>query len=225
MRLLAALTIGLLSAAICLCGQGQNTPTPSTGAPIEAKGLPPRATPADYQAQTKAGTVTISAEFAGHSVPTAQGPLSTEDFVVVEMGLFGAPDARVKISASDFSLRVNGKKAPLPSQPYGMILGSVKDPEWVPPEPPKSKSKGGLSTGGEGGQSDSNEPPPPVKIPIEVQRAMAQRVQKATLPEGDRALPQAGLVYFQYRGAAKGIRSIELIYDGPAGKAVLALQP
>ena len=219
MRLLAALTIGVLTAA---CGQGQDTP--AKGAPIESKGLPPRATPADYQAQTKAGTLTIAAEFARHAVPTAQGPLSTEDFVVVEMGLFGAPDARMKISAGDFSLRINGKKAPLPSLPYGMILSSVKDPEWQPPEPPKSKSKTGLNTGGGGDQGD-NAPPPPVKIPIEVQRAMAQRVQKATLPEGDRTLPQAGLIYFQYRGAAKSIRSVELIYDGPAGKATLALQP
>jgi hypothetical protein len=224
MRLFAPLTIGVLSAAICLSGQGQNTPTPGTGAPIEAKGLPPRATPADYQVHAQAGAVTVAAEFAGHSVPTAQGPLTTEDFVVVEMALFGATDARMKISANDFSLRMNGKKAALSSSPYGMILSSVKDPEWQPPEPPKSKSKGGLTSGGNGDQGD-NAPPPPVKIPIEVQRAMAQRVQKATLPEGDRTLPQAGLIYFQYRGAAKGIRSVELIYDGPAGKATLALQP
>jgi hypothetical protein len=169
--------------------------------------------------------VTIAAEFTSHSVPTEQGPLTTDDFVVVEMALFGAPDARTTISADDFSLRINGKKTPLPSLPYGMILSSVKDPEWAPPEPAKSKSKGGLTSGGGGGQGDSNEPPPPVKIPIEVQRAMAQRVQKATLPKGDRALPQAGLIYFQYRGAAKGIHSVELIYDGPAGKATLALQP
>jgi len=205
------------------CGQGQDTPT--KGAPIEAKGLPPRATPADYLAQTKAGTATIAAEFAGHAVPTAQGPLTTEDFVVVETALFGPPDARMKISAGDFSLRINGKKAPLPTRPFGMVLASLKDPEWQPPEQAKSKSKTGLNTGGNGDQGGSNEPPPPVKIPIEVQRAMAQRVQKATLPEGDRTLPQAGLIYFQYRGGAKGIHSVELIYDGPAGKATLALQP
>ena len=223
MRLSAPLTIGVLIAAICLYGQGQDTP--AKGAPIESKGLPPRATPADYQAQTKAGTVTIAAEFAGHSVPTAQGPLTTEDFVVVEMALFGAPDARMKIAADDFSLRINGKKAALPTRPFGMVLSSVKDPEWQPPEEAKSKSKTGLSSGGNGDQADSNAPPPPVKIPIEVQRAMAQRVQKATLPEGDRTLPQAGLIYFQYRGGAKGIHSVELIYDGPAGKATLALQP
>ena len=221
MRLSAALTISVLSAAICLCAQGQDTP--AKGAPIEAKGLPPRATPADYQAQVQAGAVTVAAEFKGHSVPTPQGPLSTEDFVVVEMGLFGPPDARMKISADDFSLRINGKKAPLPTRPFGMVLSSVKDPEWQPPEQAKSKSK--TSLGGGGGQGEAEGPPPPVKIPIEVQRAMAQRVQKATLPEGDRPLPQAGLIYFQYRGGAKGIHSVELIYEGPAGKATLALQP
>ena len=221
MQLSAPLTIGILSAAVCLYGQGQ--PPAAAGAPIEAKGLPPRATPGDYQAHVQAGTVTIAAEFAGHSVPTAQGvPLTTEDFVVVETALFGAPDARMKISADDFTLRINGKKTPLSSLPYGMIVSSVKDPEWIPPEPVKAKSK--TSLGGGGDQGD-NTPPPPVKIPIEVQRAMAQRVQKATLPEGDRALPQAGLIYFQYRGAAKGIHSVELIYAGPAGKATLALQP
>ena len=222
MRLSAALTISVLSAAICLYGQGQNTPTPAAGAPSEAKGLPPRATPGDYQAHVQAGTVTIAAEFAGHSVPTAQGPLTTEDFVVVETALFGATDARMKISADDFSLRVNGKKTLLPSLPYGMVLSSVRDPEWAPPETAKSKSKTNLTGGGDQGD---NAPPPPVKIPIEVQRAMAQRVQKATLPEGDRPLPQAGLIYFQYRGGAKGIHTVDLIYDGPAGKATLALQP
>ncbi len=82
-----------------------------------------------------------------------------------------------------------------------------------------------MSSGGNGDQADPNAPPPPVKIPIEVQRAMAQRVQKATLPEGDRTLPVAGLIYFQYRGKTQGIHSVELIYDGPAGKATLALQP
>ena len=220
MRLSTALTIVLLMAA---CAQAQDTT--SKAAQIEAKGMPPRATPADYQAQAQAGTVTVAAEFTGHSVPTLQGPLTTEDFVVVETAFFGAPDARMKISADDFSLRINGKKTPLPSLPYGMVLGSLKDPEWEPPEAAKSKSKSSLSTGGSGGQGQSDGPPPPVKIPIEVQRAMAQRVQKATLPEGERTLPQAGLIYFQYHGGAKGIHSVELIYAGPAGKATLTLQP
>jgi hypothetical protein len=223
MRLSPALRIGLLIAAICLCVQGQNTP--GKDAQIEARGMPPRATPADYQAQAQAGTVTLAAEFKGHSLPTVQGTLSTEDFVVVETGLFGSAGAHIKISAEDFSLRINGKKTPVPSQPYGLVVGSVKDPEWEPPVPTASKSKTSVAGGGKGAQGDSNTPPAPVKVPIEVQRAMAKSVQRAVLPEGDRALPQAGLIFFSYRGKAQGIHSVELIYAGPAGQATLKPQP
>jgi hypothetical protein len=110
----------------------------------------------------------------------------------------------------------------LSSQPFGLVLASVKDPEWQPPE--KSSSKPKTSFGG-GGRADEAEPNTPVKVPIELQRAMAKRVQKATLAEGDRALPQAGLIYFEYRGKTQRIRSIELIYAGTAGQATIALQP
>jgi hypothetical protein len=223
MRLSPALRIAVLIAAICLCVQGQNTP--SRDAQIEAKGMPPRATPADYEAQAQAGTVTIAAEFKGHSVPTLQGTLSTEDYVVIETGLFGSPGSRIELSSGDFSLRINGQKTPLPSQPFGIVFKSLKDPEWEPPVPAGPKSKTSLSGSGKGEQGDANAPPAPVQIPIPVQRAMAQRVQKASLPEGDRILPQAGLIFFQYRGKTQSIHSIELIYAGPAGKAILTLQP
>jgi hypothetical protein len=54
---------------------------------------------------------------------------------------------------------------------------------------------------------------------------MAQRTEKAALPLGDRALPQAGLIFFRYRGKTENIKSLELIYNGPAGTATLTLQP
>ena len=54
-----------------------------------SKGMPPRASAADYQAHAQAGKVTIAAEFTGHGVPTPQLVLSTEDFIGVELGLFG----------------------------------------------------------------------------------------------------------------------------------------
>ena len=85
------------------------------------------------------------------------------------------------------------------------------------------KSKTSIGGGGQGGKSDS--PPAPVHMPIELERAMEQHVQKAALAEGDRALPQAGLIYFEYRGKTQNIHSLELIYTGPAGKATLTLQP
>jgi hypothetical protein len=199
--------------------------SPGLGAQTkEIRGLPPRATAADYQANAAAGTVTIGAEFLGHSVPTEKGILSTESYVVVEAGIFGQPDAGIKLSLEDFSLRINGKNDPLPSQPSGLVGKSLKDPEFEPPASASSKSKTSLNGGG-ASQGDSNAPPAPVHIPIEVQRSMQQRTQKAALPEGDRPLPVAGLLFFQYSGKAKSIRSVDLIYNGPAGKATLELQP
>ena len=211
MRLCSVYVRSILMAACCLCVSGQS-------------GLPPRATPGDYPSQAKAGKVTIAAEFMGHSVPRPEGPLTTEDYVVVEAGLFGASGERIQLANDDFSMRINGKKAILPRQPYGLVVSSLKDPSWSPPEEaePKSKSKTGLSTGGGG---DSGSLPVVVHIPIELQRAMAQYVQKSSLREGDRALPEAGLIFFQYRGPTKKIHSLELIYSGAAGNATLALQP
>lgn len=208
--------VGFVALSWCLLGQ----------APVsESKGVPPRAAPTDYQAQGKAGAVTIGAESTGHSVITPEGTFTTEDYLAVEVGLFGA---HATISASDFSLRLNGKKQPLPSQGYLLILKSLKDPEWVPPDvgQHESKSKGGITGGGDSGGGGGNDPPPPPpKMPLELQRAMAQKVQHSELPEGDRPLPVAGLLFFSYRGKTDSIRSMELVYSGSAGKATLELQP
>jgi hypothetical protein len=222
MRLSPALRIGALTAAICCSIQGQTAP--SKGPQIDVRGIPPRTSAADYEAHGQAGAVTIAAEFDGHGVPTPQGPLNTDDYVAIETGLFGAPGARATVSSADFSLRINGNK-PVPSQPFGLVAGSVKDPEWAPPELVEAKAKAKLNGGGDGQQSDPIGPPPPVKIPVPVQRGWAQRVQKVALPEGDRPLPQAGMIFFQYRGKIKSIYSLELIYAGPAGKVTLTLHP
>ena len=212
-----------LMGLVGLWAQEQNT-APKKPQISEANGMPPRATPADYPSHVQAGAVTIAAEFMGHSVPRLEGPLSTDDYVVVETGFFGAPGARINLSLDDFSLRINEKKSPLPNQPYELVAQTVKDPDWAPPEQQQSKSKTKFGSGG-GGQSDANSPPPPVHVPIELQRAMAQHIQKSSLPQGDRALPVAGLIFFQYHGKAQSIHSLELIYSGAAGKATLTLQP
>ena len=161
----------------------------------------------------------IGAEFAGHSIPDPQSALTTADYVVVEVALFGPPDAHVKLSYEDFSVRLNGKKTLLPAQGFSAVFKSLKDPEWEPAVKSEPKSKTNVNGGGQG---EAGAPPPVVHIPIEVERAMQQRVQKAALPEGDRALPAAGLIFFEHGGKTN---SIELIYSGPAGKATLALQP
>ena len=213
--------------ALSLCAFAQ-TPPAAGGARRKAaadmtKGMPPRATPVDYMAQAVAGDVTIAAEFTGHGINTPQGALTTEDYVVVELGLFGAPGSRVKLSAEDFTLRINGKKNAQSAEPFGVIRASLKDPEWEPPINNKSKSK--TSMGGDEGGNKGDPPPEPPKMPFAERRVMEQRVLKMTLPEGDRATPVAGLIFFSYRGKVQSIKSLELLYNGPAGKATLNLQP
>ncbi len=204
-----ARAIVALATAHCLCAQ---PPAVSK----EAQGLAPRAAPTDYQVQAKAGSVTIAAEFTGHGIPTSQSPLTSEDYVAVELGLFGPADARLVISAADFSLKVNGKKTAMISQPFGLVAKNIKDPDWVPPEAPEKKSKG--SMGGSGGaQGDGNPPPVTPKVPIELLRGWQQRLQKAALPEGDRALPQAGLLFSNT--AAKPMVSARWNCSTPARRA------
>jgi hypothetical protein len=211
--------LALLAVALSPAGFGQAVA--DKDAQAQMKGLPPRVNPAEYQAQAKAGAVTIAAEFTAHAVPTPEAIYSTEEYVVVELALFGATDASLKLAQSEFSLRVNGKV--LPADGFARTFPSLKDPEW---EPPSSASKAGKTSIGNSGGGNQNDPPPsPPKMPLEMKRAMQQRVQKAALPEGDRTLPVAGLLFINYRGKADSIRTLELLYDGGAGKASLALHP
>jgi len=203
-----------------LCAFAQ---TPAKEAPPAevTKGMPPRATPVDYQAQAVLGPVTLAAEFSGHGINTENSALTTEDYVVVEVGVFGTPGTHVKLSADDFQLRINGKKNAETTQPFLTIRPTLKDPEWEPPIKQKSKNSVGADAGG--GQGDP--PPEPPKMPFAERRAMEQRVLKMTMPEGDRATPVAGLLFFSYRSKVSSIKSLELIYTGPAGKASLNLHP
>jgi len=218
MRVLSTIRTGVLLGAACLSFYAQNPP-PREGQ-ADNKGILPRATPSDYLSQVKVGQYTLAAEFKGHSIPNDQGPLVSEEYVVVEVAFFGAPGAKLVLSPEHFSLRLNGKKNTIPSRHFGLVLGSVKDPEQ---EPTKAKSKSKTNIGGS--EREPGEPEAPVKIPLETQRAWAQRVQQAVLPEGERPLPQAGVVFFPHRGKTQGLRAVELVYNGPAGEASVALEP
>src|SRR5271165_1170695 len=89
-----ALGIGVVLASALF---GQGLPGQTDVKPGEAKGLAPRARAADYQASGQAGAVTIAAEYTGHAVATAGATLSTEDYVAVELALYGKPEARVRV--------------------------------------------------------------------------------------------------------------------------------
>jgi hypothetical protein len=62
-------------------------------------------------------------------------------------------------------------------------------------------------------------------VPDELKHKYSQQLQKLTLPEGDRALPQAGLIYFPYHGRIEKIQSLELTYSGAAGQVTMTVAP
>ena len=222
--------LAVVSAALlCQGASGQTAPAqtaPAKAAPtIEAPVDAPRSSPNDYQAHAAvAGAVTIAAEFTGHTVVTPLASFTTEDYVAVDVGFFAPPGTHLRLSHEDFSLRINGKKA-LPSQMYLPMFKSLKDPEYVPPEDKEKKKDNDDAGVPVVGQAESDRNPHWHAVPFEVQHRMEVRVEKASLPEGDRALPAAGLIFFQYGGREKGVSSVELVYEGPAGRAILPLHP
>lgn len=209
---------GLAVSLAVLCSlHAQNAPQEKPH-PVEITGMPPRSAATDYAARVQVGDFTLAAEFAGHNVPRPEDPLTTDDYVVVEAAVYGPNGIKVNLSPDQFSLHINDRK-PSPAVTFVVVASSLKDPEWVPPDQPKAKSK--TSFGG-GGDNTTTLPP---KVPIELRRKMAQYIEVNSLPEGEHALPQAGLLFFPYRGKSQSIHSMELMYNGPAGKATLALQP
>jgi hypothetical protein len=208
-------------ATLCLCAQDK--PAAPVFNPADVPRMKPRGGPNDYQARARVGPIAIGAEFMRHAVPTPQNEFTTENYVIVEVGIFGAPGEKARLSSQDFSLRVNGKK-PAPSVPFGIVLSDLKDPDWQPPEAAKPKASA-ISAGGDNGTGAPETALPPPKMPLPLVHVMQIKVEKAAMPEGDRVLPEAGLLFFPYHGQGDKIKSVELMYSGPAGKATLTLQP
>src|SRR5665213_2544832 len=115
-----------------------------------SKGLPPRATAGEYLSRAQAGKYTIAAEFDRHDVPAAESTLTTEDYICVEVGIFGAADSHLTVSSSDFSLRINGKKTPLAAEQFSMVFTNLRDPTYEAPElkAAKENKSSGLNAGG-----------------------------------------------------------------------------
>ena len=200
-----------------------------------AQGTPPKSASSGYPVHVQMESVTLAAEYLVHSLPTTTGTLVANDYLVVEAAFFGPPYGRLKMSPDNFLLRINGR-GQLSAELPGMVAQSIKFPGARPhlettgsvsagdgtvsvgPRPPQSRFPG-----------DGNDRTAPSRAPTitEVNRenTVDYRVQAASLPEGEHSLPRSGLLYFFYRGKTKNIRSVELFYNGPMGKASLKLLP
>lgn len=187
----------------------------------------------------------MGAEFLARSVLSAEGNVLLREYVAVEVGFLVPKGERVLLTTGQFLLRINGKKQMLMSQTPGMVAASIKYEDWER-RPGLIASAGMGDTGvilgrprpterfpGDRRPAQERLPAPP-KAPTpedrsgkepEVRATPDEVVVKQALPEGEAYGFVRGTVYFPFKGKIASIQKLELLYDGPAGKAVLQLLP
>ncbi len=172
----------------------------ASAAILLAQGTTPRDAPADFPVNVALNDgFTLGAEYLVHSIPSPHGFYVIDDYLVVEVGMFGAKGAHLNVSADQFSLRLAGQKMP-------------KEP--IPPDAPGIVASG---------YTIGRMPDTPQSGGADDQMTIEQRLKRAAVPEGDQKPPFAGLLYFPFHGKMKAIKSMDLLYDGPAGKFELKL--
>jgi len=198
---------------------------------------------AEYPVHATTAAFDIGAEYMVHSIPTEDGNLFANDYLVVEVAVYPT-HGLVNMSAERFTLRLNGKKSVLYTQSPGMVAGSLKYPDWDGVQP---RLTGNVGVGD--GQILINGPPQVARFPGDpaerrVPRpttdpnktdeatppkpeamSIDEKIARAALPEGQLRSPKKGALFFPFKGKTKSIRSVELLYEDEAGnKTTLTLQ-
>lgn len=192
---------------------------------------------ADYPVQAEAAEVTLGAEYMVHSFAGKQSTYVARDHLVVEVGLF--PAKELMVSTGQFTMKVNGKKQLLFSQPPQFVAAALKYDNWE--TRPQLEAGGGVgdATIGVGPRWNPRFPgdqtrrplPQPPRAPdqdraadLRAPKEKAEEVVVETaLSEGKTSYPVAGYLYFPFKGKPKSIKSLELIYNGPGGTVTLKL--
>jgi len=201
-------------------------------------GTAPKASEQEYPVRAKLEKLSIGAEYLVHSFSSGRQMFIAKDYLVVEVALFPAKGENLLVNASHFSLRVNGRKQALSPQAPEIVANALKYPDPNTSHGLRPTAQLGPIVLGQpqpterfpGDPTVRNEPPlsrapddnptgankePPVKA--------EELVVQAALPEGEHHGPASGFLYFLYRGNIHRIRSLELVFAGPAGSATLPL--
>jgi hypothetical protein len=204
-----------------------------------AQGTPPKDSATDYPVRATLGKLTLAADYLVHSIPSPKGALFAKDFLVIEVAVFGPKLDPIQMRSEYFRLRINGSKDSYITQSPGTVAASMKYPDWE--QRPGMTASGGIGNGEVvyGPRPTARFPddptvrrlPDPPQVPEPENRPAKEQplpiedqVQMLALPEGRSPPPLAGVIFFPFRGKTKSIKTLELLYDGPGGKAVLKLQ-
>ncbi|MGO4880709.1 MAG: hypothetical protein ACLP59_07800 [Bryobacteraceae bacterium] len=203
-----------------------------------AQGTQPRASEWDYPAHANMEEASIGAEYLVHSFSNGRDLFIAKDYLVVEVALFPAVGRELILNAGQFSLRLNGRKQALSPEPAELLADSLKHPdtnggltrmaqlgpvilgapqptERFPGDPNGTTRRVPPNPGDKGSDTSEMEKQPPVKA--------EDLAVQAALPDGPCHIPTSGFLYFPYRGKIDRIHSLELVYSGPGGSAILPL--
>lgn len=213
MKLVTWLAAGLL----CATAMGADTP----------KGTSPRATADDYPAHAVQNGVAIGATILSmEDTRRAFTPDLNRCCLVVEVALFPAKDATLKVSLDDFVLRVVGTDDVTRPASAEILAGRLQRQSEAPsPHPPEAHGSAGVTYGtGPGGHSVGTEtsigvgvgaPPQSPRAESDAQRkAIQQELSAKALPEGNASAPVAGYVYFSAERKKRFTYQLEYTLNG-----------
>jgi hypothetical protein len=191
-----------------------------------AQGTEPKPKAEDYDLHVAAGEVTLGAEYMVRSFTNGRQTFLIDDYLVVEIALYPPKGTPAASRASDFSLRVNGKR-PIASAPPSMAAASLRRVQWKQqgPHAEGSVGVGGVDVGvGQPTQRYPDGQPVPTRRPprapddapggIEREPPVKadELIVETALPEGEFKGPVSGFVYFPFPGKTSSVKTVELLF-------------
>jgi hypothetical protein len=196
------------------------------------QGTEPKAKAEDYEVHASTPTAAIGAEYMVHSFSRGDKAFLAKDYLVVEVALFPSKGETIEVQNSNFSLRINGRKAVLMPEAVSMVAASLQHPEWEQPRPngeiDASAGNAGVVIGGRprnpnpfpGSNPPGSQLPPRVDVPrdnpsgVEKEQVKAEVIAVETaLVEGPHHWAFSGFLYFAYRGKPGSVKTLELLYQ------------
>ena len=217
-----------------------------SGELLRADRISPKAQPEDYPAHAKAAGIEIAADFLIHSFFGAEHDqmFFVRDYLVVEVAVYPQAGASYRVDASQFTLRLDGKKDVLFPQSPGLVAYSAKYPDGD--TRPRLEAGAGVGDvtatlgrpvpvprfpGDRTGAPNPQRLPPQApetsdrrNVPKTEQTTPEEVIRQTALEGGPQHAAIAGYLFFAYSGNLKKIKSVELVYRDPAGATTLRLR-
>ena len=217
-----------------------------SGEILQADRIGPKAHPEDYPAHARAAGVDIAADFLVHSFFGAghDEMFFVRDYLVVEVAIYPRIGPSYVVDASQFTLRLNGKKDVLFPQSPGLVAYSGKYPDAeTRPHLEAGAGVGDVTAtvgrpvpvprfpGDRTGTPNPQRLPPHApetsdrqNVPKSEQTTPEEVILQTALEDGPQHAAIAGYLFFAYSGNVKKIKSVELVYRDPAGPTTLRLR-